>query len=68
MMLCMFVAWVLGVSVEVFIHISVLRLMLLVSMVIFSSTFLTNYFMVFVKRFPITSGEDVVVLLMVWVL
>ena len=63
MMLCMFDACVLSVSVEAPICLSVLRLMLLASVVSLSSTVSTSSLMVLVKNLSETRGEDVAVLL-----
>ena len=63
MMLWMFVACVLRVSVEASIRMSVLWLMLLVSVVSLSSIATASSCMALVKIFSETRGEDVVVLL-----
>ena len=64
MMLWMLVAWVLSVSVDASIRMSVLRLMLLVSDVSLSSIVSTSSFIVLVKSFSETSGEAAAVLFM----
>ena len=51
-------------SVEASMRLSVLRLMLFVSVVSFSSTVLTSSFIVLVKSFSDTRGEEAAVLLM----
>ena len=67
MMLWMFVACVLRMSVDASIRMSVLRLMLLVSVVSLSSIVSASSFMALVKSFSETSGEDAVVLLIAWI-
>ena len=62
-MLWMFVACVLRVSVEASMRMSMLRLMLLVSVVSLSSTVSANSFMALVKSFLEYNGEDAAVLL-----
>ena len=66
-MLWMFVACALRVSVEASMRMSVLRLMLLVRVVSLLSIVSANSLMVLVKSFSETSGEDAVVLLMAWI-
>ena len=66
MMLWMFVACVLRVSIEASIRMSVLRLMLLVSVVNLSSIVLASSLMALVKSFSETSGKDAMVLLIAW--
>ena len=66
MMFWNIVVWVLSVSVEASICLSVLRLMLLVSVVNLSSTVSTSSLMVLVN-FSNTRGEVAAVLLIAWV-
>ena len=62
----MFVAWVLSVSVEASFLISVLKLMLLVSVMSLSSIFSTSSFMALVKVFSDINGAVAALLLMAW--
>ena len=66
MMLCMLVAWVLSVSVDASIRLSVFRFMLLVRVVSLPLTISTSSLMVLVKNFSETSGDDAAVLLIAW--
>lgn len=66
MILWMFLTCVLNVSVEASICMSLLRLMLLVSVVSLLSIILASSFMALMKSFFDTSEEDTMVLLMVW--
>ena len=65
-MVCMFVACVLNVSVEASICLSVLRLILLASVVSLPSTVSISSLMVLVKNFSDTRGEDAAVLCIAW--
>lgn len=62
----MFVAWVLSVSVEASFLISVLKLMLLVSVMSLSSIFSTSSFMALVKVFSDINGAVAALLIMAW--
>lgn len=66
MMLWMFMVCVSRVSIEASMHISVLRLMLLVSVVSLSSIVSVSSLMALVKSFSETNGEDAVMLFMGW--
>lgn len=59
MTLCMLVAWVVRVSVEASIRLSVLRLMLFVRVVSLSSTVATKSLIVLVNSFSETKGDEV---------